>query len=402
MKIIGIGSVSKYSLIPFLAPIFYISRDILFKYLHALEFLNYSFLEILIMFLSESLCILFEIYVQICSRKIDASKNVERKNLKARAQSRHSSIYIIEKRKKYTIVTLSRILLSSFIDFACYTTISYLCSNPSIQRKNIHTEMRIVPLFFNIILSWKFLHLSLFFHHKVSILIIIFGFLMICVNRFYGSVELLKFIPVFIAIHFFYSIKQINDKHLMDKVFISPFVLLGLEGLFGIILSIFALVIVYYIPCPGWLYCKEKNIEHLEFLGNIPEEFSEKPNILGFLFLLLFSSSGLNLLLTLTNKFFSPIHRSISDTLNAFFCWIMLFILKDGWTFQKSFDLIAYLIIAFGCLIFNEIIIIYCMEMTIDLKTTIIEREKRDTLETYEEVRLSPLIEGVNDAEKQS
>lgn len=40
--------------------------------------------------------------------------------------------------------------------------------------------------------------------------------------------------------------------------------------------------------------------------------------------------------------------------------------------------------------------------MTIDLKTTIIEREKRDTLETYEEVRLSPLIEGVNDAEKQS
>ena len=225
---------------------------------------------------------------------------------------------------------------------------------------------------------------------------------MICVNRFYGSVELLKFIPVFIAIHFFYSIKQINDKHLMDKVFISPFVLLGLEGLFGIILSIFALVIVYYIPCPGWLYCKEKNIEHLEFLGNIPEEFSEKPNILGFLFLLLFSSSGLNLLLTLTNKFFSPIHRSISDTLNAFFCWIMLFILKDGWTFQKSFDLIAYLIIAFGCLIFNEIIIIYCMKMTIDLKTTIIEREKRDTLETYEEVRLSPLIEGVNDAEKQS
>lgn len=139
MKIIGIGSVSKYSLIPFLAPIFYISRDISFKYLHALEFLNYSFLEILIMFLSESLCILFEIYVQICSRKIDASKNVERKNLKARAQSRHSSIYIIEKRKKYTIVTLSRILLSSFIDFACYTTISYLCSNPSIQRKNIHT-----------------------------------------------------------------------------------------------------------------------------------------------------------------------------------------------------------------------------------------------------------------------
>ena len=48
---------------------------------------------------------------------------------------------------------------------------------PFIQTNNIHTEMRITPIFFMSLLSWKFFNIEIYNHHKVAILTMIIGFI---------------------------------------------------------------------------------------------------------------------------------------------------------------------------------------------------------------------------------
>ena len=106
--------------------------------------------------------------------------------------------------------TLLLIALSSFIDLVCYTSTSYMTKFPFIQTNNIHTEMRITPIFFMSLLSWKFFLFEIYNHHKVAILTMIIGFISLGVNIMiiFKDTDDFRYyhLFLFLFIHTFYSV----------------------------------------------------------------------------------------------------------------------------------------------------------------------------------------------------
>lgn len=384
MQFIELGKFNIYLLFPFLVPLFYTLRDIAFKGIFSLNFLSHPLFETLIMFLSEVLCIPFELLrihnskPRIRQSKITIEQNQLVESNKVIEQQSHW-----KEPKIYMLITIS-----SLIDLICYTSISFSCAYRVIQTNNIHTEMRILPIFFMSLLSWKFLKMEIYNHHLVSIGFIGIGFLFLFIDLFV-AIELtiaqkILVILLFLIIHFFYSIKQINDKYLMEQKYISPFLLLFFEGVSGVILTFLAYTIAYFVPCKeGWEFCKEGPV--FETFSKDLKDLSQNVNFsaLLYLFLLLFSSTGLNLFLMLTKNYFSPSHRSVSDTMNAFFAWIVNFFFD--WNQKWSYiNVVGYAFIMIGCCLFNEIIILKFWDLDKDTIGNINDRSNSETKNYFE------------------
>ena len=385
MKYLGIGNLNKHILFPLLVPLFYIIRDISFKRNFSKQFTERPLFETLLMFISEIICIPFELMRRHNSKPREKEKRITVENnqfvdnnkvIVPPANWKEPKIYFF-------------IAVSSVIDLICFTSISFSCAYDVIQTHNIHTEMRILPIFFMGFLSWKFLHMRIYIHHLFSVLLIGFGFIIILVDLFM-SINIAIFQMIFILlfyfiIHFLYSVKQINDKYLMEKKYISPFLLLFFEGVFGIILTLVTYGIAYFIPCKAeWPFCSDGPIfESLstDMLGLVD---GGTPISLLYLLLMLFSSCGLNIFLMFTKNYFSPTHRSVSDTMNAFFAWIANFYF--GWNdiVWDYFNVVGFVIIMIGCCLFNEIIIFKCCGLDNDTKESIVQRADIENLEYIE------------------
>ena len=387
MRIIELGHLNIYLLFPFLVPLFYSFRDIAFKGIFSLNFLSHPIFETLIMFLSEVICIPFELLRIHNSkpriRQIRQSAITVEQNILIERNKVISQPSYWKEPKIYMLISLS-----AAIDLICYTSISFSCAYGVIQTNNIHTEMRILPIFFMSLLSWKFLQMQIYNHHLVSIGFIGIGFLIIFTDLFV-AIELtitqkILVIILFLVIHFFYSIKQINDKYLMEHKYISPFLLLFFEGVSGVILTFVTYAIAYLVECKEeWNFCTTGPV--FETFSKDLKDLANNVNVsaLLYLLLLLFSSSGLNIFLMLTKNYFSPSHRSVSDTMNAFFAWIVNFFFdwNNNWSFIK---VIGYVFIMIGCCIFNEIILLKFWDLDKDTKGNIEDRSKKEDNEYVE------------------
>ena len=87
----------------------------------------------------------------------------------------------------------------------------------------------------------------------------------------------------------------------------------------------------------------------------------------------------------LTKKYFTPTHRSVADSLNAFCTWVYCYKLptedlKNTWTWVNIFDIIGYFMIISGCLLYNELIIAHVRDLDHDIKDNIVERSQIDCM----------------------
>ena len=370
MKFISFGIFSKYLIIPFLVPIFYSVREIAFKALHNSDIAKYPLLVSTVMFFREIMCGILMFFSCWDRPKFEEEHYLYNNELIHDTITEEEYKYIPRSIKVYLLIDLC-----AFIDFLGYTITSCFCAYPDIQNNNIHIETRIIPIFFMGILSWKFLKFSIYLHHIVSSVVIGCGFILISIDRFPRIITLnpLLIFLIFTVIKFIYSIKQIIDKILIDKKFISPFLLLFLQGCFGFFYCLISYGIAQFIRCPSGInYCKEGEIFEKILAFNIV--FENSNNIL-FLSILFVSSIGLNVFLMLTKKYFTPTHRSLSDTLTAFVSWIILIIVPGNteWA-RNAMNIPGYLLIFVGCLVFSEIIILHFCKLDRDTKEQITKR----------------------------
>ena len=91
----------------------------------------------------------------------------------------------------------------------------------------------------------------------------------------------------------------------------------------------------------------------------------------------------------LTKKFLTPTHRSIADSLNAFCTWLVWLTYytdkdfwKNEWNWVKYFDIIGYILITLGCLMYNELIIVHVCGLDKDIKEHIEKRADQEIRET--------------------
>ena len=384
---------------PFTTPFFYLIRDTGFKLLFSAKFQGHYLIIAFIMFMSEIFAGFGELIIHKNTSNTTTTNDLDLNNSQELQHAMSLNLIQKEKGNKLTKKFILLIITSAFIDLVCYNCISCVCTVGETEALNLQTEMRISPVFFMCILNYKFFNMLLYSHQKFSISIMAVGFLMLLVSdiidRYSVPVDpknpnalrttIFYSFGILFVVNIAYSVKQIIDKLLMEKKFLSPFMLLFYQGCAGCSMCVILIIITSFLDCPvlhiytGICKPNEKLEDVKGFFGGI-----QSLRIILGLLMIFVGGCFINIWLMLIKQFLTPTHRCISDALNAFCTWISLFITlkntEDGPTYfiKKAntliIDFVAYLLIVIGCLIYCEFVIINYRGMSEDTKHEIIKR----------------------------
>ena len=173
----------------------------------------------------------------------------------------------------------------------------------------------------------------------------------------------------------------------MEQKFISPYLLILIEGIFGLIINTFALLIAYY-NCRGNDGDINSFITDSRRFATVIEKFNEilpaikKNKILIVILIFIFTNFFEELFLILTNYYISPSYVCTANSTSSFVIWIMLvsYILatfsdtKENlkiYLIQLVISGIGIIIFMIGVLLYNEIIIVHICGMEKNTKREI-------------------------------
>lgn len=380
-KLITLGYLRIQFLFPFLAPVFSCIRQYIWISFPEGNKEGLTYLLSLVLFISQMLCGVLELISKI-RQKTEKSKYLTKIKTDQKEQTIISqSISLIDapKKKKSRIVILF-LILATFLDLFSTVTLSLISLVSPNFEKNVESEMRIIQIIFLCFLCKIFLKYSIHKHHIVSIIIIGIGMFFVCLDTFSSikiSTKVLIETVLYLLCYLFYAIQDVIEKHVMEKEHISPYGLLFLEGLIGLIIIVCLFCFSFIIPS---FLNNENNtigkciIEIFKFI------FVGQSYLILYFFLIIFASVGYNLFIVLTNYYFSPSHINVSDTLSLITIWILMVItnkkntITSNWFYASK--IFGFIIIFLGGLIYNEIIICHFYKLDEYTKKEIIERAK--------------------------
>ena len=173
------------------------------------------------------------------------------------------------------------------------------------------------------------------------------GYLFIIFSNFFND---RKVTPYLIALMFraiFYGIIIIIEKWLMEYKFISPYILVGLEGLFSFITTGIILLLRIFVFKDSSYFEKIENFTQAGFI------------IQAILFII--CSLGYNVFVMLINQSFGATNRVVADFLSYFISLIInsIFNLDDIPPQVIAILFFGYLFVSVGTVGFNEIIIFF-------------------------------------------
>ena len=201
--------------------------------------------------------------------------------------------------------------------------ITIICFNClSIKTNGTQSQLIILSqLIFAGLFSYFILKIIFHRHQILSMIIIILGIILTSViNAAYTEsqskfseypnkeeVQELQIYHYFILLFEFMisGLQEVLEKKIMDGKYISPYKLLFLEGLIGFTIGMITLIIGNY---------------HIGYLDKNPfEKFFSQLNNVKFIFLVILfiiSEFGLNMLVMLTNYYYTPVHFIIYYSIN--------------------------------------------------------------------------------------
>ena len=302
--------------------------------------------------------------------------------------------------KKYYLMILSVGLLSLITSLA-FNVFEMLVNrninnvnNKDIVNLHIQVDVKNIQIVFSGILSIFILKTRFETHQGVSIGIIMLGLFIVNIlntTELKNEYNILLGLGI-IANFFLSSLLEVLEKFLMEAHFISPFKLKFFEGIVGlgicIIPAIIALVGIDYKRLKG-----EGTITSLSL----------------FIVLYFLSELGTNSLNILTNFYYSPTQRSLTDALSSFLwnTFSSIFILDkehaDYFELQVIGIALGYPISFIGALIYNELIIIHLCGMDKGTKKEMLKRskEEQNDIESKEVDLLMNNISQEEDSEEQ-
>ena len=205
-----------------------------------------------------------------------------------------------------------------------------------------------------------------------------------------------------ILIQFCTGFQETTEKFLMDKNYVSPFIIVAIEGFFGNLFLSIAFIFLSKMKCVDettktYLHCNPySNNSHVieDILSSFQFVLRHK-QFLWMLIALFVSFLMFNIFRVLTNSKCSPTHRGIADILGYFFFWMMRFIDFFEPTSMHSgtnllFASISYLLMLIGLLIYLELIIVNVCGFEKDtdsgiISRALIENERMSLFEIIEE-----------------
>lgn len=133
---------------------------------------------------------------------------------------------------------------------------------------------------------------------------------------------------------------------------IEPLYMVGAEGITGVAIYTVILPFLTTFKDCGPPYCSE--FGYLEDVGNAFSQYFEYPRVLYCQLILLFSIACFNLSGVSITKYSSPAQRTVTDSTRTLFIWSIS--LKLGWETFHWIELLGFVFLIFGTLVFNEII----------------------------------------------
>ena len=220
---------------------------------------------------------------------------------------------------------------------------------------------------------------KLFLHHYVSILlslgsVIIITILSIIDQGFAFNIYNFLF---YIAEIILYAIIEVYEKWMMLYKFISPFSLLFFEGLFGLGIKIIIVLILYFIPCKeGALLCVDNQIINFsDFFGII----GKNKFLILYIIIYILVTACLHVFRISTNKYYTPTHRVVADSLVLIYVYIYFLIYSQKITIWVCVvKICCYLILFFACLLYHEIIIANFCRLNYNTATAISRRSVQE------------------------
>lgn len=232
-------------------------------------------------------------------------------------------------------------------------------------------------------------------HHILSLIVL--GVCLLCV----GLVNILsikdfdsgyiKSFFILLVCDMYFSSKHCLERWLMHSQFISPFLLLFIEGIFSFIIGISSFVTLPYIPCFGQ-FCEGNGSKAMFNFKFFKEDITaDSGRIIYFIFFYLFSFS-IELFMELTILYFSPAYRPIFDVIGTV-CGLFFTLKVNANPLIFSVKLFFYLIIVLCCLIFNEILIVKAWGLDEGIKGVIAKRGDTEYTKCKEDIQQLARIE---------
>lgn len=162
----------------------------------------------------------------------------------------------------------------------------------------------------------------------------------------------------------------IIQEKLLSAYYVDTLLLIGLEGAWGCFYYAILLPIFQHVECDGALCGKDGKLEDTKAVF---QTFADYPTVLICSCCYLLSISAFNTFGINITKFASSAQRATIDSCRTFLIWIVS--LSIGWEVFYWQQLIAFLVLLTGTLIYNEIVIVPWEPMN---RNTRANREKQN------------------------
>jgi drug/metabolite transporter (DMT)-like permease len=172
----------------------------------------------------------------------------------------------------------------------------------------------------------------------------------------------------------------ITEEKILGDYYLEPFKVVGLEGMWGLTYYLALLPIMQMVQCGNQvdpktfgLLCNYGYLENSSFAFN---QMGQNGWIIFLIFLTIISIAAFNSFGIATTKYASAAQRSTIDTSRTLTTWILSVLL--GLETFIALEIPGFILLAFGTLLYNEIIVLKFWGFDQYTKTALKEREGKD------------------------
>ena len=332
------------------------------------------------MFNGELLCLLFY-WIKDGRKKKESSEDIESTNV--------PKIEIKQKAKFWYFLfpALFDILGSSISSIS----LSFLPSS-------IYQMFRGAIIIFTCTASILFLKNKYYRQHFLGICIVVIGLVIVGVNAAIGGheefdIKIVLGIFLVVVSQIFSCLLFISEEKILKKYDAPPLKAVGMEGMWGVACYIILLIIFYFIRCENWydilkdnICIKDTETNELRFenalfaFKQIWDSWKIKLYLSMYvLSIAFFNFSGLTI-----SKYASATSRTIVDTLRTILVWTFFFVISfvpdDTKESFSWLQLLGFIILILGGLIYNEILVLKFWGFADNTKAAIKKREEEKKL----------------------
>ena len=351
-------------------------QEMIFSYQENFKLLKYNLPLLFYYFLPKVLSIIFILIMK--------SKNKGESGNDQKVLRRYH--FLIKNKDRNKILILIYIISLLEVIYKTNDSLLYYLQKKNIVGKLI--EKRTGFLIFVPLFCYLILHKKLYRHHLLALILTLIGATIILVTRLILGISQLKDIFYHLITIFFssfFSLAFVLIKYIFEKfLIISPLNFLLYEGIFCIINSFICILLEYIfvinIIDDGAIEKENDNYFSNNF-GEIFGIFRGKDwKFYIYFFIAFFASFSYFICNVFTIFHFSPYLNVLTDFLTPFLLYILQFaFLEEKDNIRFICEIIGFIIVIFGALILNEIIIFNCLGLSENTYSNISDRSKLDS-----------------------